>query len=217
MARLIGRHLADKVGQPVHIDNKPGGAGNIASSYVARARPDGYTLYVATDVISINQTLFKERGYDALTSFAPIVQAIAAPQIFAVRPGVPADNLRGFIEIAKQSPGRYALASPAIGTTGQLGVLMLQNQAEIELNPVVYRSAQPALTDVLGNHADGIIVTLAPALPYIKENRLKPIAVSTKSRTAVLPECRLLSSKACRVSSSVPGRGSWRLRARPMR
>lgn len=83
LARLIGKHLADKLKQPVHIENKPGGAGNIATSYVARSKPDGYTLYVATDSLAINQTLFKERGYDALSSFAPIIQAIEAPQIFA--------------------------------------------------------------------------------------------------------------------------------------
>ncbi|MGJ4748554.1 Bug family tripartite tricarboxylate transporter substrate binding protein, partial [Leptospira sp. SA-E8] len=80
------------------------------------------------------------------------------------------------------------LASPAIGTTGQLGVLLLQNQADIRVNPVVYRSAQPALTDVLGKHADGIIVTLAPALPFIQEGRLRALAVSTPVRSPALPD-----------------------------
>lgn len=95
---------------------------------------------------------------------------------------------RNVLALAKAQPERFALASPAIGTTGQLGVLLLQNQASIQVKPVVYRSAQPALTDVLGKHADGILVTLAPALPFIKEGRLRPLAVSTASRSPALPD-----------------------------
>ncbi|VCU72200.1 Tripartite tricarboxylate transporter family receptor [Pigmentiphaga humi] len=190
LARLVGKALSEKIGQPVTIDNRPGGAGNIAAGHVARAEPDGYTLLVATDGIATNQTLFKERPYDALTSYAPVVQAINAPQIFAIRSGLQDKDLQSFLKNAKAAPGKYALASPAIGTTGQLGVLMLQKQAGITVTPVVYKSAQPALTDVLGGHADGIIVTLAPALPFIQEGRLTPIAVSTSTRSGVLPNVK---------------------------
>lgn len=188
LARIVAKALSARVGQPVSVDNRPGGAGNIAATHVARSPADGYTLFVATDSISINQTLFRNLPFDARTSFAPVIHAISSPQVFAVHPDVPARSVREFIQLAKAAPDRYGLASPAIGTTGQLGVLLLQSQAAIQVKPVVYRSAQPALTDVLGKHADGIIVTIAPALPFIKEGKLRALGVSTGTRSAALPD-----------------------------
>ena len=188
LARIIGQALSVQLAQPVTIDNKPGGAGNIAAQSVARAAPDGYTLFVAADTVSINQTLFAKLPFDARTSFAPIVHAISSPQVFAVNPAMSARTLKEFLQLAKADPGKYALASPAIGTTGQLGVLLLQTQAQVQIKPVVYRSAQPALTDVLGGHADGIIVTIAPALPFIREGKLRALGVSTPYRSVALPD-----------------------------
>ena len=188
LARIVGQALSARLGQPVSVDNRPGGAGNISATHVARSAPDGYTLFVATDGISINQTLFRDLPFNARTSFAPVIHAISSPQVFAVNADVPARNVQEFIKIAKENPEKYALASPAIGTTGQLGVLLLQSQASIKVKPVVYRSAQPAITDVLGKHADGIIVTIAPALPFIKEGKLRALGVSTATRSASLPD-----------------------------
>jgi tripartite-type tricarboxylate transporter receptor subunit TctC len=188
LARIVAKALSARVGQPVSVDNRPGGAGNIAATHVARSPADGYTLFVATDSISINQTLFRNLPFDARTSFAPVIHAISSPQVFAVHPDVPARSVQEFVRLAKAAPDRYGLASPAIGTTGQLGVLLLQSQAAIQVKPVVYRSAQPALTDVLGKHADGIIVTIAPALPFIKEGKLRALGVSTGTRSAALPD-----------------------------
>ncbi|MDB5964566.1 MAG: tripartite tricarboxylate transporter substrate binding protein [Polaromonas sp.] len=188
LARIVGKALSQRLGKPVSIDNRPGGAGNIAAQYVASAAPDGYTIFVAADGISINQTLFQHLPFDARKSFAPIIHAISSPQVFAVNADVPVKDVREFVKAARAEPEKYALASPAIGTTGQLGVLLLQSQANIKVKPVVYRSAQPALTDVLGKHADGIIVTIAPALPFIRDGRLRALGVSTAKRSASLPD-----------------------------
>jgi tripartite-type tricarboxylate transporter receptor subunit TctC len=188
LARIIGKYLSERVGQPVIVENKPGGAGNIATEFVANAEPDGYTLLGTSDSLSINQTLFKELPFHAVTSFAPVIQAISAPQVLAVNEDIPANSLQEFLALAKSKPGELSLASPAIGTTGQLGVLLLENITGIDVIPAVYKSAQPALTDVLGKHADGIIVTLAPALPHIKSGKLKALAVSPGERSAALPD-----------------------------
>lgn len=188
LARLLATPLSARLGQPVTIDNRAGGAGNIAAGLVAKSAADGYTLFIGQDGLAINQTLFDKLPFHAVRSFAPVIHAFNAPQVLAVHADVPARSLAEFLALAKAQPGKYALASPAIGTTGQLGVLLLQNQAGVRVNPVVYRSAQPALTDVLGKHADGIIVTLAPALPFIKEGRLRALAVSTAVRSPVLPD-----------------------------
>ena len=134
------------------------------------------------------RTLFKDLPFEAETSFAPVIQAISAPQVLAVNEDIPANNLQEFLALAKSKPGEVSLASPAIGTTGQLGVLLLENITGIDVTPAVYKSAQPALTDVLGKHADGIIVTLAPALPHIKSGKLKALAVSPSERSAALPD-----------------------------
>ncbi|HWK14803.1 MAG TPA: tripartite tricarboxylate transporter substrate binding protein [Rhizobiaceae bacterium] len=188
LACIIGKYLSQRVGQPVIVENKPGGAGNIATEYVANAAPDGYTLLGTSDSLSINQTLFKELPFNAETSFAPVIQAISAPQVLAVNEDIPVSTLQEFLALAKSKPGELSLASPAIGTTGQLGVLLLENLTGIDVTPAVYKSAQPALTDVLGKHADGIIVTLAPALPHIKSGKLKALAVSPGERSASLPD-----------------------------
>jgi len=188
LARIIGKYLSQRIGQPVIVENKPGGAGNIATEYVANAAPDGYTLLGTSDSLSINQTLFKELPFNAETSFAPVIQAISAPQVLAVNEDIPVSTLQEFLALAKSKPGELSLASPAIGTTGQLGVLLLENLTGIDVTPAVYKSAQPALTDVLGKHADGIIVTLAPALPHIKSGKLKALAVSPGERSASLPD-----------------------------
>ncbi len=189
LARIVGEALGKRVGQSVVVENKPGGAGNIAAGYVAKAAPDGYTIFVASDGLSVNQTLFRNLPFHAINSFAPIVHAISSPQVFAVNADVPVRNVKEFIAYS-QKPGAkpFSLASPAIGTPGQLGVLVFQNQAAIKVTPVVYKSAQPALTDVLGKHADGIIVTIAPALPFIRDGKLRPLAVSTATRSAALPD-----------------------------
>lgn len=188
LARILGPALSARLGQPVAVENRAGGAGNIAAGLVAQAAPDGHTLFIGQDSLAINQTLFEHLPFHAVRSFAPVIHAFNAPQVLAVHADVPARTLKEFLALAKAQPGKYALASPAIGTTGQLGVLLLQNQADIRVNPVVYRSAQPALTDVLGKHADGIIVTLAPALPFIQEGRLRALAVSTPVRSPALPD-----------------------------
>ena len=187
LARIVGKALGARLSQPVSVDNRPGGAGNIAATHVARSPADGYTLLVATDAISINQTLFSNLPFNARTSFAPVIHAVSSPQVFAVHPDIPARSVQEFVQLAKSAPDRYSLASPAIGSTGQLGVLLLRSQAAIQVKPVVYRSAQPALTDVLGKHADGIIVTVSPALPFIKEGKLRALGVSTATRSAALP------------------------------
>ena len=118
LARIIAPALSARLGQPVTVDNKPGGAGNLAAGLVARAAPDGYTLLVANDSLSVNETLFRDLPFHATTSFAPVVQAISSPQVFAVNDDVPAKNLREFVAAAKARPGKFALASPRSAPRG---------------------------------------------------------------------------------------------------
>lgn len=189
LARLVGNMLATRLGQPVVIDNKPGGAGNIAAQAVVHGLADGYTILVASDQNSINETLYRGKlRFSVKSSFAPIVVAVTAPQVLAVNAEVPARNVREFVKLAKSQPGKFALASPANGTTGALGVLLLKSQADIKITPVPYRSAQPALTDVVGGQVQGIVVTVAPALSFIKSGHLRALGVSSAYRSSTLPD-----------------------------
>jgi tripartite-type tricarboxylate transporter receptor subunit TctC len=189
LARLVGNMLATRLGKPVVIDNKPGGAGNIAAQAVVNALPDGYTLLVASDQNSINETLYRGKlRFSVKSSFAPIVVAVTAPQVLAVNAQVPARNVREFVKLAEAEPGKFALASPANGTTGALGVLLFKSQAEIKITPVPYRSAQPAITDVVGGQVQGIVVTVAPALSFIKSGHLRALGVSSAYRSSALAD-----------------------------
>lgn len=189
LARLVGNMLATRLGQSVVIDNKPGGAGNIAAQAVVHGPADGYTILLASDQNSINETLYRGKlRFSAKSSFAPIVVAVTAPQVLAVNAEVPARNVREFVKLAKSQPGKFALASPANGTTGALGVLLFKSQANINITPVPYRSAQPALTDVVGGQVQGIVVTVAPALSFIKSGRLRALGVSSAYRSSTLPD-----------------------------
>ena len=188
LARLIAPALAARLGQTVTVENRPGGGGNVVGALVARAAPDGHTLFLANDQLAVNQTLFPNLPFRADASFTPVMQIAAAPQVLVVHPDLPLRNLADFIASARAAPGQVAVASAAVGTTGQLGVLRLQSQAAIRLNPVVYRSAQPALTDVLGRHVQGLLVSVAAVLPQIRDGRLRALAVSTATRSPALPE-----------------------------
>lgn len=187
LARIIGQHLSVKLGQSVIVENKSGGAGAIANEYVARAPADGYTILGTSDTIGINKAFFPEQP-DPLTSFTPVVQAMQSPQVLAVRADLPIEDLNALIAKAKAEPEVVTIATPGVTTSGNLGSLMLENQAGVDFTVAVYASASPALDDVLGGHVDAIFVTLGPALPHIQAGTLRAVAVTTPERTPSLPD-----------------------------
>ena len=188
LARIVGHGLSTRLGVPVTIENTQGGAGNIAASAVARSNPDGHTLLTATAQLSVNETLFKDLPFHAVNSFAPIVNAVRSIQVFAVHRDSRFRSVREFIAAAKAAPEDLTIASPAIGTTGHLGVLMLQNQVGFKVTAVPYKGSNQALSDVLGQRADAILVTIAPALSFIKDGRLRAIGVPSPTRSREMPD-----------------------------
>ena len=187
LARIIGAHLSQRLGQPVVVENKSGGAGAIANEHVARSAPDGYTILGTSDTIGINRAFFPDQP-DPLTSFTPVVQAMSSPQVLAVRGDLPIEDVEALLERAKAEPGVVSIAVPGVTTSGNLASLMLENQAGVDFNVAVYPSASPALDDVIGKHVDAIFVTLGPALPHIQSGALRAIAVTTPERTPSLPD-----------------------------
>jgi tripartite-type tricarboxylate transporter receptor subunit TctC len=197
--RAIALPLTEGLGQQIVVENRPGGGGNIATDFVARAAPDGYTLLIFADTNTIAPSLYPKLNHDPVKDFAPITMLAAGSHILVAHPSVPAGNLKELIALAKQKPGALAYASPGNGTAQHLGTEMLKTMAGINLTHVPYKGGGQAISDVVGGQVPLGMLGLAPALPHIKSGRLKAIAVTGRKRTPVLPEVPTM------IESGLPG------------
>jgi tripartite-type tricarboxylate transporter receptor subunit TctC len=200
---LLGRLIADKVksglNATVIVENKPGAGTTLGADLVAHASPDGYTLLLATSTtLAINKTLYKKLPYDPVKDFAPISLVAEVPFALIVNPLIPAKTLTEFIAYAKANPG-LAYGSAGNGSPQHLGAELLKTQAGIDIRHVPYRGSVPAMLDVIANHIPFMIVDLEPALPQIKEGKVRVLGVTTPKRVAVAPDIPTISE------SGLPG------------
>jgi tripartite-type tricarboxylate transporter receptor subunit TctC len=189
---LLGRLIADQVksglNATVIVENKPGAGTTLGADLVAHASPDGYTLLLATSTtLAINKTLYKKLPYDPVKDFAPISLVAEVPFALIVNPLIPAKTLTEFIAYAKANPG-LAYGSAGNGSPQHLGAELLKTQAGIDIRHVPYRGSVPAMLDVIANHIPFMIVDLEPALPQIKEGKVRVLGVTTPKRVAVAPD-----------------------------
>jgi tripartite-type tricarboxylate transporter receptor subunit TctC len=192
-SRLIAQKMSDSMGKPVVIENMPGAGGITAAASVARAAPDGYTILMATSTtLAINKTLYKNLPYDPVKDFAAISLVAAVPFALVVNPTVPAKTLAEFITYAKQNPG-LAFGSAGNGSPHHLGAEMLKSMAQIDIRHVPYRGSVPAMLDVIAGHLPFMIMDLQPALPQIKEGKLRILGVTTKKRISLAPDVPTLA------------------------
>ena len=191
LARLIGRHLGEALGQPVVVENHAGAGGNIAFEMVARARPDGTTLLAGWDSLAINPAIFPRVEYDPLRDFAPIIQTVRTAQLLVVRPGLGAADLAGFLDLARRR--RLTLGSPGNGSIGHLAAALLQARAGAEWTHVPYRGGGPAMADLIAGHIDAVSLTLPAATEHVRAGRLRALAVTTAARSPALPEVPTLA------------------------
>jgi len=187
VARLLAAKLQEALGQTVIVENKPGAGSNIASEFVAKSAPDGYTLLVGSIANATNMVVYKNLGYDTLRDFAPITQLMSAPSVLAVHPSFPAKNLQELIAAAKRDPGKYAFASSGSGGSPHLAGEMLKLRAGIDLIHVPYKGAAPALSDLLGGQVQIAFQTALSAVPYLQSGQLRAVAVAANKRLAQLP------------------------------
>jgi tripartite-type tricarboxylate transporter receptor subunit TctC len=189
---LLGRLIADQIkaglNATVVVENKPGAGTTIGADQVARSAADGYTLLLATSTtLAINKTLYKKLPYDPVKDFAAISLVAEVPFALIVNPGLPAKTVKEFIAYAKANPG-LAFGSAGNGSPQHLGAELLKSSAGIEIRHVPYRGSVPAMLDVIANHIPFMIVDLEPALPQIKEGKLRVLGVTTPKRVAVAPD-----------------------------
>lgn len=184
IARAIGQKLAEGVGKPVIVDNRAGASGAIGSELVAKSAADGYTLLLgATTTHGINPALNPKLQYDPVRDFTPISLVATIPHVLVLNPAVPAKTLPEFVRYAKVRPG-LAFGSAGHGSPHHLALEMLKHMAQIELIHVPYKGSGPAMTDLMSGQIQVMSVELTAASAYIKENRMRPVAIATAKRVA---------------------------------
>jgi len=187
IGRLLAQELSERLGQSVVVENRGGAGGNIAAKYVAGIAPDGYTLLVTTSALAVNETLYRDPGYQLPRDFTAIALVAWSPNVLVISPSVPANNLQEFIRDSKGKRVSYATAG--IGTTPHLtGDQLLRVLAGLDAVDVPYQGAAPAIAAVMGNHVTLASVTLPPALADIKAGKLKALAITTLERVDLLPD-----------------------------
>jgi tripartite-type tricarboxylate transporter receptor subunit TctC len=188
ISRLVAQHLTEQLGQPFIIESRPGAGTNIATESVVRAPADGYTLLFVGAPNAINATLYPKLGFNFIRDIAPVAGIVAVPNVMVVHPSVPAATVPEFIAYAKANPGRINMASSGVGTSPHLAGELFKMMTSIDLLHVPYRGAAPAVTDLLAGQVQVYFVTTPSSIGYIKNGRLRAIAVTTAQRVAELPD-----------------------------
>jgi len=186
LARILGRHMGEALGQPFIVESHAGAGGNIAFELVSNARPDGHTLLAGWDSLAINPALYPAVPYDPLRSFAPVVQTVRAAQVLAVRRDLPAATLAEFVALTKRQP--VNLGTPGNGSIGHLAAELIRVRTGAAWTHVPYRGGGPASADLLAGHIDALSLTLAAVVQHLRGGRMRAIAVSTAARAAALPD-----------------------------
>ncbi len=187
-ARIIAPALAEVLGQTVVVDNRPGAGGNLGASLVAKSTPDGHTLLVGSSgPLSVNPVIFKNLPYDSLKDFAPISTVQAVPLVLLASPKSGFNSVADVIAAAKSRPGKVTMASAGAGTTNHFAIELFAQMANVKVLHVPYKGSGPALSELLGGQVETMVDQLAASIGYVKDGRLKVLAVTTAQRSGVLP------------------------------
>jgi tripartite-type tricarboxylate transporter receptor subunit TctC len=187
-ARLMGQWLSERLGQTFVIESRPGAATNIATEAVVHAPPDGYTLLLVAPANAINATLYERLNYNFIRDIAPVAGLIRFPNVMVVNPSVPAKTVPEFITYAKANPGRLNMASSGNGSTIHVSGELFKMMTGVKMVHVPYRGGAPALTDMISGQVQVMFDNLPTSIEFIKTGMLRPLAVTTATRSQVLPD-----------------------------
>jgi tripartite-type tricarboxylate transporter receptor subunit TctC len=188
VARLIGPPLSERLGQPFIIDNRPGAGGNIGTEAVVRAPADGYTLLLVGVGSAINATLYDKLNFNFIRDIAPVAGISREPSVMVVHPSVPTKTVPEFVAYAKANPGKINMASSGNGTGPHMVGELFKMMAGVNLVHVPYRGGGPALTDLLGGQVQVMFIALPASIESIKAGKVRALAVTTATRSEVLPD-----------------------------
>jgi tripartite-type tricarboxylate transporter receptor subunit TctC len=193
MARLIGQWLSERLGQPFVIENRPGAGSNIGTESVVRAAADGYTLLLVGVTNAINATLYDRLNFNFIRDIAPVAGIEREPHVMVVNPSVPAKTVPEFIAYAKANPATISMASAGIGTPAHVSGELFQMMTGVSMVHVPYRGGGPALVDLLGGQVQVMFPTMSASIEYIRAGKLRALAVTTATRSEVLPQVPTVS------------------------
>ena len=189
LARTLSTEMAKTLGQPVIVENRPGGNTIPATEFAAKSPADGYTLYGAALPFSVIQSLYpKQVSFDVTRDFAPITLAGVTPNLLVANPGAPVNNVRELIAYAKANPGKLNYASTGNGTSNHLSFELFKSMTKTFITHIPYKGSAPAVTDLIAGQVDVMFDNTPNVLPHVRSGKLKALAVSSKTRTALAPE-----------------------------
>ena len=188
VARFIAQQITPQWGQQMIVDNRPGAGTNIGTEAVVKAPADGYTLLMGGAANAINMSLLRKVSYDTTKDLAPIVLCTVGANILSVHPSLPAKTVRDIIQLAKARPGQLNFASAGVGSSNHMAGELLKMMANINIVHVPYKGNTPAMADAVGGHVEMVFAGITATIPFMKSNRLRAIAVSSKTRFPALPD-----------------------------
>jgi tripartite-type tricarboxylate transporter receptor subunit TctC len=188
VARLFGQWLSERLGQPFVIENRPAGGGNLAAEPVVRAPPDGYMLLVFSASNAIDTTLLDTLNFDLARDIAPVAGLIDLPMLLAVNPAFPAKTLPEFIAYAKANPGKINIGTPPVGSPQYVSGALLEMMTDTKIAVIPYRGGPAAVTDAISGQIQGVIGTVLLVMAQAKAGTLRPLAVTSTTRSELLPD-----------------------------
>ena len=188
IGRIIAQRLADRLGQQFYVENIPTGASNVGSALTAKAPPDGYTLLFVTSSFVINPSYYRKLNYDPIREFAPITLAAVSPHALAVNLAMPVKNVQDLIALVKANPGKYSYASAGAGQSAQLAAELFKLAYGLDIVHVPFNGGAPAMAATIGGHTDIAFNALPSAATFIKEGKLRALAVTSAKRDPEFPD-----------------------------
>ena len=188
VARMVSLHLQEKFGQTIVIENRPGAVGTMGTAQVAKAAPDGHTLVMTIGAHTIVPALMAQMPYDASRDLAAVTLIASAPNVLVVRPDFPARNLKEFVQLAKENPGKFSYSTAGNGSTTHVMTAMLAHSAGLSLLHVPYQGGAPSLQAILSGQTDLNAAVSTTALPMVKAGKLRALAIVGDKRSSMFPD-----------------------------
>jgi tripartite-type tricarboxylate transporter receptor subunit TctC len=202
VSRIVGDKMSQLLGQQFVIEARPGAGGTIATSALAKAAPDGYTIMMVNDNHAINPSVFKNIPYDSIKDFAPVGFVGSAPLVFATNPGIGVKTVKELVALAKEKNGALTYGSVGIGSLPHLTTELFASSAGVKMQHVPYRGGAPALNDLLAGHISTMMTSAVVSKAHVKAGRFVAVAVMSKQRLAVLPDIPTMAEQGYPVEAT---------------
>ncbi|NYT23733.1 tripartite tricarboxylate transporter substrate binding protein [Alcaligenaceae bacterium] len=193
VARLMAKQMGDQMGQSIVVENRGGASGTIGMQAAVNAKADGYTILYNTSSIALSSILYKNLSYNPEKDFAAVTSTATVPMVLLVHPSVPANNIQEFVDYANKNPGKLSYASSGAGNVTHLTAFLFSQSANIDAVHVPYRGSAPAMIDLVGGQVDYMTNTLNDSLQFVRDGRLKALAITTAERSEQLPDVPTLA------------------------